>query len=130
MGLKIRTSDKFRVLLLLLVLGNQTLRNEFREWKETNKNKPLIVSQEGEFFQLLESRQALPLHRVTLTDALCLDATPRQVRQASSSCRALNVVTFSAPEKHHASNLEEKASTKLRGDMDTLVLESTLQGQV
>ena len=62
MGLKIRTSDKFRVLLLLLVLGNQTLRNEFREWKETNKNKPLIVSQEGEFFQLLESRQALPLH--------------------------------------------------------------------
>ena len=40
------------------------------------------------------------------------------------------MVTFLAPEKHHASNLEEKASTKLRGAMDTLVLESTLQGQV
>ena len=59
------------------------------------------------------------MHRVTLTDALCLDAAPRQVRQASSSCRALDVVTFSAPEKHHTSNLEGKASTKLRGDVDT-----------
>ena len=62
MGLKSQTAAKFQVLLLLLVLGNQTVRNQFREWKETNKNKPLIVSQEGEFFQLLESRQALPLH--------------------------------------------------------------------
>ena len=106
-----------------MLLGDKTLRNEFREWK-ANKNKPLTVSQEGESFQLLESGQALPLHRVTLTDALCLDAAPRQVRQASSSCRALYVVTFSAPEKHHASNLEGRASSKLRGGMDTLALEA------
>lgn len=61
---------------------------------ESKQNKPLTVSQEGESFQLLESGQALPLHRVTLTDALCLDAAPRQVRQASSSCRALNVANL------------------------------------
>lgn len=60
-----------------------------------------------------------------LTYAFGLYAAPCQICKASSSRGTLDVVTFSAFEKHHASHLERKASISFRGETDMIGRDSS-----